>query len=390
MTVLHRAALWTLVGLLVAVPATAQNAPQQVPAHNLESFEPLDFPDPNEYRAADGRPGDQYWQNEADYTIDVTLDTTTHQLSGEQTISYTNNAPRALDRLWVQLEQNFFRSDSRGSKVVPSDARFSGFFDDAGYTLSSVQIQRDGETVSPEYTVEGTRLVVPLDEPLAAEGDSLTLSINWEYTIPKNGADRHGRFESSQGTVYELAQWYPRMYVYDDVHGWNHLPYLGQGEFYLEYGTFNVNITVPRNMTVASTGRLQNPDEVLSDTQRERLAEARESREPVMIIDSTEVGDPSMRPDGEGPLTWRYTAENVRDVAWAASSAFIWDAAKADAGNRTVLAQSLYPPEGIGTDQQPGWEKSTEYVQHSVEFYSDFLAPYPYPNAINVAGIVGG
>jgi hypothetical protein len=174
------------------------------------------------------------------------------------------------------------------------------------------------------------------------------------------------------------------------VHGWNPLPYLGQGEYYLEYGTFNVNITVPRDMIVAATGRLQNPGEVLTATQRERLQEARESRETVTVIDSTEVGDADTRPEGDGPLTWRYKADQVRDFSWAASSAFIWDAARAEAGDRTVLAQSYYPREGRGTEQNPGWERSTEYVQHTIEFYSDFVSPYPYPNAINVAGEVSG
>jgi len=386
MIVRLRTALCLLLGLLVAVPALGQN----VPDHNLESFEPLDFPDPNEYRAAGGHPGDQYWQNEADYQIDVELDTAARTLTGRQTITYTNNAPQELERLWVQLEQNYFRPDSRGARVVPSDARFSGFFEGAGYTLSSVEVTRDGETVQPDYSVRGTRLLVPLEAPLAADGGTLELTIDWQFTIPEFGADRHGILDVEQGTVYQLAQWYPRMYVYDDVHGWNPMPYLGQGEYYLEYGTFDVNITVPRDFVVAATGRLQNPEEVLTDTQRERLDEARQNRETTTILGRDEVGAADTRPDGSGPLTWRYTAENVRDFSWAASQAFIWDAARADAGDRTVLAQSFYPQEGLGTESNPGWEESTEYVQHSVEFYSDFLSPYPYPNAINVGGVVAG
>jgi hypothetical protein len=386
MIVRFRTALCLLLGLLVAVPALGQNLPQ----HNLESFEPLDFPDPNEYRAASGHPGDQYWQNEADYQIDVELDTAARTLTGRQTITYTNNAPQELERLWVQLEQNYFRPDSRGARVVPSDARFSGFFEGAGYELSAVEVTRDGETVQPDYAVRGTRLLVPLEAPLAAEGGTLELTIDWQFTIPEFGADRHGILDVEQGTVYQLAQWYPRMYVFDDVHGWNSLPYLGQGEYYLEYGTFDVNITVPRDFVVAATGRLQNPEEVLTDTQRERLDEARQRRETTTIIGRDEVGTEGTRPDGSGPLTWRYTAENVRDFSWAASQAFIWDAARADAGDRTVLAQSFYPQEGLGTEGNPGWEESTAYVQHSVEFYSDFLSPYPYPNAINVAGVVAG
>jgi hypothetical protein len=373
---------WTL----GSAPALGQN----VPAHNLDSFEPLDLPDPNVYRNADGRPGDAYWQNAADYQIDVRLDTASNTLTGQQSITYTNNAPQSLDRLWVQLEQNYFRPDSRGARVVPPDARFSGFFEGAGYDISKVQLKRNGETVTPTYDVRGTRMLVELDEPLAAEGGTLTLSLQFAFTIPEYGADRHGRLDVEQGTVYQLAQWYPRMYVYDDVHGWNALPYLGQGEYYLEFGTFEVNVTVPRSHVVAATGKLQNPQEVLTETQRERLQAARTSRETVDIISRSEVGSDATRPDGEGPLTWRFKAESVRDFSWASSQAFIWDAANADVPGRSVLAQSFYPKEGIGSDRNPGWERSTDFVQHSVEFYSEWYAPYPYPNAINVAGVVGG
>ncbi len=381
--------------LVVLLPGTAsvvaQSTPQQVPDHNLESFEPVDFPDPNAYRSADGRPGLGYWQQSADYEIDVELDTTNNRVTGTETITYTNNGPQDLERLWMQLEQNYFKPGSRGAAAVPSDARFSGFFEDAGYELSNLRIRRGDETTTPDTLVDGTRMRVSLDEPLAANGGTLQLSFDFSYTLPKYGADRHGRLKVEGGAVYQFAQWYPRMYVYDDVHGWNPMPYLGQGEYYLEYGTFNVNITVPRDMIVAATGRLQNPEEVLTDTQQDRLAEARNSRETVMIIDSTEVGTASTRPSGNGPLTWRYTADRVRDFAWATSQAFLWDAATAEAGDRSVLAQSFYPMEGIGsTPKNPGWEQSTEFVQHSVEFYSDFVAPYPYPNAINVAGRVAG
>jgi hypothetical protein len=373
-----------------SLPVAAQPTPQQVPDHNLESFEPVDFPDPNRYRDADGSPGTEYWQQSADYQIDVALDTATNRVTGTETITYTNNAPETLERLWVQLEQNYFKPGSRGAAAVPSDARFSGFFEGAGYDLSDLRIQRDGETTTPDTLIDGTRMRVSLSEPLAS-GDSLQLSFDFEYTLPKYGADRHGRLKVEDGTVYQFAQWYPRMYVYDDVHGWNPLPYLGQGEYYLEYGTFQVDITVPRDMIVAATGRLQNPDEVLTEAQRERLSEARNSRETVMIIDSTEVGAADTRPAGDGRLTWEYEADRVRDFAWAASQAFIWDAAQAETGQGTILAQSFYPREGLGTSaKKPGWEQSTKFVQHSVEFYSDFIAPYPYPNAINVAGRVAG
>jgi hypothetical protein len=381
-----------LSGVLAVCPALAQQAPaaSDAPSHNLDAFAPVDLPAPSALRAADGRAGTLYWQQSADYAIDVTLDPEANRLSGTVSITYANNAPQPLERLWVQLEQNFFRPDSRGAKVVPPDGRFSGFFEGAGYDITRVQVERGGTTSDPAYTIDGTRMHVPLATPLAGQGGTLTLHVDFAFTIPEYGADRHGRLDVEQGTIYQLAQWYPRMYVYDDIDGWNALPYLGQGEYYLEYGTFTVDITVPRDHIVAATGVLQNPGEVLTETQQDRLADARDSREPVTIIDSAAVGTAATRPAGDGPLTWRYAAENVRDFSWASSPSFIWDAARAETGAEPVLAQSFYPKEGIGSDQNPGWEKSTAYVQHSVEFYSDTYAPYPYPMATNVAGVVAG
>ncbi len=388
------AALAVLALPLASGVASAQTAGEE-PTHNLGAFAPLDLPDPNDYRAASGAPGHAYWQQEADYAIAVTLDPADHTLRGTATITYTNNSPEPLDYLWVQLEQNLFKPGSRGSSVVPAGTRFSGAFEGGGYTLEAVTVTRDGTPRDAQTLVEGTRMRVTLDEPLAPEGGTLDLGVAFRYTIPEYGADRMGRLDVEGGTVYELAQWYPRMYVYDDVHGWNPLPYLGQGEYYLDYGTFDLELTVPRRYIVAATGTLLNPEEVLTDQQRTRLEEARASRTTVDIIAPDEVGTPATRPDGEGPLTWRYRAENVRDVAWTASDAFIWDAAQAktgaDAHGGTALAMSLYPAEGVAPgDAVEGWEESTRYVQHAIEHYSEKWAPYPYPVAINVAGIVRG
>lgn len=387
------AASLLLVGLLFLSTARAQQrepAPAEDPAHNLAVFESIDLPAPNAYRAAAGRPGADYWQQRADYDIEVRLNPTTHRVTGTETITYTNNAPQDLQRLWVQLDQNLFKPDSRGARITPPDARFSGAFEGGGYSIARVTLTRDGETVTPEYVIDDTRMRIALAEPLAAQGGTLKLNIEFSFTVPEYGADRMGRLDVEQGMVYEIAQWYPRMYVFDDVHGWNPLPYLGQGEYYTEFGDFEVDITVPRDFIVAATGTLLNPDEVLTATQRDRLDRARTSAEPVMIIDSTEVGQPGTRPEGDGMLTWRYRANDVRDFAWAASQAFIWDAAQARVDGNDVLAMSLYPKEGIGSAQNPGWEESTRYVQHSIEHYSDQWETYPYPVAINVAGVVGG
>ena len=396
---------FTLAAVLLAVPVPSAQAQQQqrpgtdqrenLPG-NLPEFAPVEFAVPNQYRDASGRPGPRYWQNAADYAIDVRLRPQAERLDGTVTIDYTNNAPQVLDYLWVQLDQNLFKEGSRGSALTSEADRFSGAFGEGGYDITNVSIQHGGETYEPEYVIDDTRMRVTLDEPLADEGGSLELSMDFAFRIPEYGADRMGQFDAEAGTVFELAQWYPRMFVFDDVNGWNALPYLGQGEYYLEYGTFEVNVTVPRGMIVAATGTLQNPGEVLIAEQRQRLNEARDSRETVTIISREEVGDPSTRPSGSGPLTWQFRAEEVRDFSWAASESFIWDAARAETGDgNPALAQSFYPEEGIGSGpakgENAGWEHSTEYVQHSIEHYSEMWdAPYPYPTATNVAGIVGG
>lgn len=367
------------------LPATAQEA--GTASHGSPAvFAPLDLPAPNAYRSASGSPTNGYWQQRADYRIQVRLDPAAHRLSGSETITYVNNSPDTLTHLWLQLDQNLFRSGSEGASVRGTTSRWRGAFEGGGYDLPRIELVRDGTRVTPEYLVDDTQLRITLDQPLLPGGDSLGIEIDFAFTIPEYGADRMGRLDVSQGTVYQLAQWYPRMFVYDDVDGWNVMPYLGQGEFYLEYGSFDVSITVPRDFLVAATGVLQNPEEVLTGEQRRRLARARESAETVVIVAPQEIGQPGTRPPGDDALTWHFRAENVRDFAWAASQAFVWDAASWE----DVLLQSFYPVEGIGEPGRPGWEESTAYVRHSVAYYSEAWFRYPYPTAINVAGIVGG
>ncbi|NBB87170.1 MAG: M1 family peptidase [Bacteroidetes bacterium] len=380
-----------LVGLLTLLVAPISLTAQNLDAHNLDAFEMLALPDADSYRTGDGRPGPAYWQQEADYDIAVELLPEENRIEGTQTITYTNHAPSELGYLWLQMDQNLFAPGSRGEAVVPQDARFSGFFAEGGYDIANLRVEHDGTTYAPDYVIDDTRMRVDLGAPLAAAGDSLALTIDFSFELPDYGADRMGMFDAEEGTVYQLAQWYPRMYVYDDVNGWNVLPYLGQGEYYLEYGQFTLDITVPHDFIVTATGALQNPEEVLTDTQQERLSDAQQSRTPVHIIAADEVGAADTRPTNSGTLTWQFVANDVRDVAWAASRSFIWDAAQANAGPHTVLAQSLYPAEGLGGENSaPGWEESTKYVQHAVEFYSERFAPYPYDYATNVGGIVAG
>ncbi len=379
-----RASTLLLLLLLAAVPAAAQQTDSSAP--NRVAFAPLALPAPNPYRSGSGTPGEAYWQQRADYRIQVTLDPATHRLTGTQTITYTNNAPRALDFLWLQLDQNLFAPGSRGDALQPAGSRWRGSFEGGGYTLTRVDLVRDGRRLPADALIDDTRLRIALDRPLPPGGATLDVEIDFAFTLPAYGADRMGRLDVAQGTVYELAQWYPRVYVYDDVHGWNPMPYLGQGEFYLEYGTFDVDITVPRDFVVVATGALRNEADVFTPAQQDRLARARRSDETIPIIGPNEVGQPESRPGTSEMLTWSFHAENVRDFAWAASQAFILDAASWDG----ILLMSAYPREGLGQSGRQGWEHSTQYLRHTIRYYSETWFRYPYPTAVNVAGVVGG
>lgn len=382
-----------IVLLICAVSLVTANG--QTPAkskydhHTL--FHPLyNFQPGNEFRSSGGLPGAAYWQNQADYKIDVTLDEANKKLSGVVEITYKNNSPDALQYLWLQLDQNSFNTASRGGKTTPlSGGRFGNQEFNGGNTLSEVAIQHGkGKWQTANYIVDDTRMQIRLDQPLAPKGDLIKVKIGFSYTIPNYGSDRTGIHETKNGIIYEIAQWYPRMYVYDDIDGWNVMPYLGAGEFYLEYGNFDYSITVPSDHIVVGSGELVNPNEVLTKQQVERLAKAAKSDETVFIRSEDEVTDPASRPKQGGTLTWRFQCNQARDIAWATSKAFIWDAAKMDlTGGKTALAQSVYPVESAG---QNAWGRSTEYVKGSIEFYSRYIIPYSYPVATNVAGIVGG
>ncbi|HET6569196.1 MAG TPA: M1 family metallopeptidase, partial [Rhodothermales bacterium] len=376
-------ALTLLLGLL-ATPAAAQQ--QNSASPNVQQFKTLDLPSPNQYRSASGKPGPSYWQQRADYSIKASLDPARHRITGSEVITYTNNAPEPLDQIWLQLDQNLFRPGSQGSSVQPADSRWRGSFPGGGYDIASVAVIQNGKRTSVPFQIHDTAMRIPLAQPLAAKGGKMQIAVDYGFTIPNYGADRMGYLDVQQGTVFEIAQWYPRMYVFDDVNGWNTLPYLGQGEFYLEYGDFDVELTVPHDFIVVATGQLQNPDEVLTAEQRQRLDRARTSAETVTLIAQEDVGKPGTRPAGNGPLTWKYHAENVHDFTWAASQAFIWDAAS----YKNTLVMSVYPQEGLGTTDKPGWEMSTQYARHTIQDYSETWFPYPWPVAINVGGIVGG
>ena len=380
-------ALSGLVGaaLLTFEALAGQAAPAALRPTNQDLFAPLPLPEASDVRTGVGAPGPAYWQQRADYDIRASIDTTEHRVTGSEVIRYTNNSPDFLDALWLQLDQNLFAKDSRGSVVNPGN-RWRGSFDAGGVRIDRVEVVQGGRRYTPRTFVNDTRMRVQLDTPVAAAGDRVDLEIDWSFVVPEYGADRMGRLQTKQGWIYEIAQWYPRMYVYDDVAGWNPMPYLGQGEFYLEYGDFNVEITAPRDMVVVASGELLNADEVMTAEQRKRIALARTSAKTVAIVSRKEVGTPASRPSGSGPLTWKFRIANARDFSWAASKAFIWDAA----GWEGVLLQSVYPREGIGDEENPGWEHATEYLRHTVSYYSKSWFRYPYSSAVNVAGVVGG
>lgn len=366
---LGRAALAAAAALALAVPALAQ-APDDGAVDSR--FATPALPTPNVWRAANGRPGPEYWQQRVDYDIEATLDPATSTITGSETITYANRSPDTLRYVWVQLDQNLFAPGSQGAQTFPRGGRFGGAAFEGGYTVSRVA----GPGGPLEHRISDTQMRVDLAAPLPP-GGSTTLEIDWSFVVPGLGADRMGH----EGDHYVIAQWYPRLAVYDDVDGWNTMPYLGQGEFYLEYGDFDVALTVPATFLVGATGSLENPGEVLTALQRERLEEAAPG-EVVAIVAPEELADKAaIRPTTEGTLTWRFRAESVRDVAWAASPDAVWDATRSENG---TLVHTLYRPDA-GT-----WREAARMTAHSIDFYSEMLIEYPWPTATAVEGPVYG
>lgn len=372
---------------LMAQP-TAPSSTSKYDAHEL--FHPLFNMQPgNDYRTGGGAPGPRYWQNRADYRVSVSLDEQQNTVAGEVEIAYKNNSPDELPFLWLQLDQNAFADTSRAAKTTPvTGGRFGNLDFAGGYSVQSVQIEQGKKFVPASFIVTDTRMQVRLAEPMKPGGGDVRLKIAYSFKIPPYGSDRMGIQPTKNGNIYEIAQWYPRMAVYDDIQGWNALPYLGAGEFYLDYGDIDYAITVPWNHIVVGSGELLNPQEVLTTQQQQRLAQARSSDKTVILRGADEVGNPQSRPKQSGTLTWRFRVQNTRDAAWATSKAFIWDAARINLpSGKKALAMSVYPVESDGRD---GWGRSTEYVKGCIEFYSNYIYEYSYPVATNVAGIVGG
>ena len=354
-------------------PITVTRPPVTVAADPFHGVDPLDWPSPSRVRTASGAPGPDYWQQRADYTIAATLDTTEKVVRGTVSIRYTNNSPDTLRFVWLQLDQNLYKPGSKGSLVFPPQSRFGvrGFA--GGYDITGLQINGRGTAGK----IDDTMMRIDLDAPLLPKGGQLTIGMQYSFAVPEHGSDRMGRDSS----LYLVAQWYPRMAVYDDARGWNTDPYLGQGEFYLDYGDVDYSITVPTGFVVAGSGTLQNGRDVLTSTQADRLDRASNTASVVQVITADEANAKRRRAIA-GSKTWRFRAERVRDVAWAAAPDFRWDATSWEG----VLIQALYQSPKAGQ----AWESAAEQTQWAIRTYSGLWMHYPYPQATSVAGPVSG
>lgn len=379
------------VGLLIwvmSISAFAQVAPTSNYDHKA-AFNPQFYPYPgNDFRSASGEPGARYWQNRADYKVVASLDTATHSVKGSVDITYTNNSPDNLKFLWLQVDQNIYRKDSRATATTTAEGgRWANAKFTEGSVIKTITAEYNGKTFTPKFNIADTRMQVWLQDALKSSGGKVKLSISFEFEIPEYGSDRMGRLNTKNGWIYEIAQWYPRLCVYDDIQGWNTLPYLGQGEFYLEYGDIDFTVTAPADLIVVGSGDLQNPAECYTADQLRKWEAAKNSEKTVTIRSDKEVGDPASRPRS-ATCTWKFRIQNARDVAWAASRSFVLDAAKINLpSGKKCLAISAYPAESI---KKNGWQRSTEFVKGAIEFYSKKWFEFPYPSATNVAGIVGG
>jgi hypothetical protein len=380
--------------LLTVFPCLLQAQSKSSPLDKFRQLEEI-LPTANEYRTASGAPGHKYWQQRADYQIAVELDDVNQRITGAATIDYHNRSPDTLHYLWLQLDQNIWQkhSDTPLTETAPDFKRFPlpvarRLMDDpfeGGYTIGSV---RDATGRELHKHINRTMMRVDLPTPLAS-GQSFRFSLSWEYKInnSKRVSGRTGAefFKKDGNWIYEIAQWFPRLAAYNDVTGWQHKQFLGTGEFTLEFGDYQVKITVPNDHVVASTGVLQNPAEVLTATQRQRLEQARTAKKPVLIV-TPEEAQAAEKGKPTGNKTWVFHAKNVRDFAFASSRKFIWDAQGHNVGGNPVMAMSFYPKEG-----NPLWERySTQAIIHTLNVYSRYTFHYPYPIAISVNGPVGG
>ena len=372
---------WCL--LILSLGCRALRAQDGRSVADTSHFRALDLPTPNDYRTGSGRPGARYWQQRVDYRINATLDPARNELRGVETIHYVNHSPDSLRYLWLFVEQNLCEPSSITNQLNQPPLVFLGTsfdFSCQGFnsapTLESLTIAgRDARRL--RY---GTTLRVDLEHPLAPNA-TVDVHASWRFNVPRQGGGRMGH----DGPLYEMAQWYPRVAVYDDVKGWNHEPYIGAGEFYLEYGDFDVTLNVPSDDIVAATGELRNAEQVLTPVQRQRLAVARHSDTTIAIIRADEVGLAQQRQRAPAIKTsathqWHFTARNVRDFAFAAGPDFRWDAS----GYNGILIEALYR---ATADK---WSEVNRIGRAAIKYYSEQWFRYPYSHATTVEGPIEG
>jgi hypothetical protein len=376
---------FAIVMLFAMTTAWAQESPKW-----QGKFEQLDqtLPTPNEYRTGSGSPGPRYWQQKADYTISVELNDDTQSITGSETITYTNNSPDVLKYLWLQLDQNILSEQntlaSTATGALRDSAAAKTYADDvsdfkAGFNIKSVK-ETSGKALP--YIINNTMMRVDLPQPLKS-GEKYSFNIDWSYNIVDRAiyGQRSGLeyFPEDGNYIYAIAQFFPRMCVYDDVVGWQNKQFLGRGEFTLPFGDYKVKITVPSDHIIGATGVLKNPQAVLTPTEIERFEKAKTSYDKPVIIVTQAEATAKEKTKSKQKKTWEYHAENVRDFAFASSRKFIWDAQAVKIGNKSPLAMSYYPKEG-----NPLWEQeSTKAVKNTLEVYSKFTIDYPYPVAIS-------
>lgn len=378
---------------LASAAAFAQS--KSAPSDKFRQLEEI-LPTPNEQRTASGAPGHAYWQQRADYSIKVELDDEHQHINGTETITYHNNSPDSLSYLWLQLDQNIWAKDSDSylTQTAPAldrvpfttiDNLLARRDFDGGDKITAV---RDAKGAPLPFTIVKTNMRIDLPAPLAP-GASVVFSVDWNYNINDarkiGGRTGYEYFPQDGNYIYEIAQWFPRMDAYSDVNGWQHKEFLGSGEFTLEFGNYRVSITAPEDHIVSATGVLQNPQEVLTQAQRQRLEQAKTAKSPVLIVTPDEArANESHKPAGK--KTWIFAAENVRDFAFASSRKFIWDAQGHNVEGNRVMAMSFYPKEG-----NPLWERySTQAIIHTLNVYSRYTFTFPYPVAQSINGPVGG
>ncbi|KGJ89784.1 M1 family metallopeptidase [Colwellia psychrerythraea] len=387
-----------LIGLVLVFSGLLSVNSQASKAVFDDKFRQLEevLPTPNIYRTASGAPGHKYWQQQVDYDISIAIDDKTQRLTGAQTMDYQNNSPDTLRYLWLQLDQNRMKRDSANkiTSTAPSKDKvsFRSFRSlveapkfDGGYEIIKVTTS-NGKAL--HYVINGTMMRVDLPKPLRT-GKSVEIDISWQYQLHEQkvlgGRSGYEYFKEDDNYLYEIASWFPRAAAYYDAMGWQNKQFLGSGEFTLEFGDYDVKITVPADHVVAATGVLQNESKVLTSTQQKRLKQAKTAKKPVLIITPAEaLANEKSR--SNKTKTWHFKAKNIRDFAFASSRKFIWDAQGYQQGNSDTMAMSFYPNEG-----NPLWEKySTEAIIHTMEQYNKYTFDYPYPVSISVNGPVGG